>query len=156
MELEHFRDFDAELEAKPERGFRLGGRDYTLPREMPAAAMLAMQRARLARAQDDSEADVLAPIRAMLDSLLGDGTTDQMLSDGVGFDRLSDLSDYILTSFNLKRGEGQGEATKATRETTGSPASSATGPSSPPTGEASTAPASATTSTPSPGGSSPT
>lgn len=95
---DRYRDFDSALveEGKSQVTFMIGGRDYTLPSDIPAEVILVHMR----RLQDDGS----VPRSAMADwltALVGEKNLRRMFDDGVTWPQVENLLRWLLDEYGL-------------------------------------------------------
>ncbi len=96
--MENFKDFDEALEEadKKELQIKVAGKVYDLPAALPARTVLEQMRYAEAGSELAFEA-----IPQWIASLIGDEKLDQMLEDGVTWDQMNELLEYLMGVYGL-------------------------------------------------------
>lgn len=100
--MENFKDFDEALEEadKQELQIKVAGKTYDLPAALPARTVLEQMRFAEAGAEMAFEA-----IPQWIASLIGDEKLEQMLEDGITWDQMNSLLEYLMGVYGLNTEE---------------------------------------------------
>ena len=101
-----FKDFDEALNADKQEKLQLkvAGKTYELPATLPARAVLAQ----MSMAEGDELN--LASIADWIKSIVGEDNFQQMLDDGVAWDQMNGMLEWMLEAYGLTAGETEEEA----------------------------------------------
>ena len=101
-----FKDFDEALNADKQEKLQLkvAGKTYELPATLPARAVLA----KISMAE--GEELTLASIADWIKSIVGEESFQQMLDDGVAWDQMNSMLEWMLEAYGLTAGETEEEA----------------------------------------------
>lgn len=97
-----FKDFDAALDAEhlKEIRFKILGRDYTVPPELPASLVLSQLKSFLEEGGIN-----YSDLPVWLENLVGSDNYKQMLDDGLSWPKLQQLTRWLLSQYGVI-GEG--------------------------------------------------
>ena len=100
--MENFKDFDKALEKadKKELQIKVAGKVYDLPAALPARTVL--EQMRFAESGNDLPFEA---IPQWIASLIGDEKLQQMLEDGVTWDQMNELLEYLMGVYGLNTEE---------------------------------------------------
>ncbi len=101
-----FKDFDEALKAdkKEKLQLKVAGRTYELPATLPARAVLAQ----MSMAEEDELN--LASIAEWLKQIVGEDNFQQMLDDGVAWEQMNSMLEWMLEAYGLTAEETEEEA----------------------------------------------
>tara|TARA_A100001391_G_scaffold205425_1_gene206128 strand:+ start:2620 stop:2964 length:345 start_codon:yes stop_codon:yes gene_type:complete len=93
----NFKDFDEALNAdkKETLQFKVAGKTYDLPATLPARAVLAQ----MGMAQEEEL--TLTSIADWIKSIVGEENFEQMLEDGVAWDQMNSMLEWMLEAYGL-------------------------------------------------------
>jgi hypothetical protein len=93
-----FKDFDEALAAdkKEELQIKVAGKTYKMPATLPARAVL--QQMRIA---DENETVPFEAVPQWIASLIGQDKLDQMLADGMSWEQMNDLLNWLMEAYGL-------------------------------------------------------
>lgn len=93
-----FKDFDEALEAdkKEELQIKVAGKTYKLPATLPARAVLQQMRI----AEDGAEVPFEA-VPQWIASLVGQDKLDEMLQNGMSWEQMNDLLNWLMEAYGL-------------------------------------------------------
>lgn len=106
--MSKFKDFDASMQRPVERiAFKVRGRDYTAPPELPA--IVALLAARYNQEAADQEMNPVQ-IMTLLEHLLGKESADDLMESGVSFNELGEVLGWLFGIYTAGASEGKAEA----------------------------------------------
>ena len=96
-----FKDFDEALNADKQEKLQLkvAGKTYELPATLPARAVLAQM------SMAEGEELNLASIADWIKSIVGEDNFQQMLDDGVAWDQMNSMLEWMLEAYGLAAGD---------------------------------------------------
>lgn len=95
---DNYKDFDANVEedTQEELEFVLGGKQYTLPGQIPARVILTQM-----RYMDETGVVPTSVIPEWLESLLGKKTLEEVVENGATWPQLESLLNWLLDKYGI-------------------------------------------------------
>jgi hypothetical protein len=109
-----FKDFDEAIEAdkKEELQIKVAGTTYNLPATLPAKAVL--QQMRIA---DDGNDVPFEAVPQWIASLVGQDKLDEMLENGMSWEQMNDLLNWLMEAYGLAAPQESAEGVEGDEDT---------------------------------------